>query len=131
MSQIIRDMRGIYRLKHYDFMGYTFRNINELSFHHIKKKCDGGEKIIENGALLNEKTSHPYLHIIEDRDTDIYNYINKILKEITMQYAHPTKEQLIAIRRMLIRFEAEHCMELNAKDKPLIKTLYVERRIDL
>ena len=131
MSQLIKEMKDIYRIRHYDFMGYTFRNINDLSFHHIIKKCDGGPKTFENGALLVKDTSHPYLHIVEERDYDMYIQINKILKDINNQLKPPTREQLIEIRRILLAFEEIHLGELNAEGKPLIKQKYIDRRIEL
>lgn len=37
MREITKEMIKLYGIKKldYDFMGYTFRNINELSFHHL------------------------------------------------------------------------------------------------
>lgn len=131
MSQIVKDMRSIYRLKHYDFMGYTFRNVNQLSYHHIHKACDGGEKSYDNGAILRQDTSHQYIHIIEDRDFDMFVYINRILKEINEQQAHPTKAQLLAIRNVLLQFEREHSSDRNSKGKLLIKERFIKERIDL
>lgn len=131
VSQIISDMREIYRIKHYDFMGYTFRTVNDLSYHHIIKKSDGGPKTIENGALLVKDTSHPYLHIIEDREFEIYNYINNILLEINRQQKPPTKEQLLAIREALYEFEAKHKQDISSSGKLLIRRHYIDRRIEL
>lgn len=131
MSQIIKEMSTIYRTRHYDFMGYTFRTINDLSYHHIIKRVDGGPKIIENGALLVRDTSHQYLHIIEEREYDMYVYINEILKIINNQQRPPTKEQLIKIREVLLEFEAYHLKDKNSDGKQLIKQRYLTRRIDL
>lgn len=131
VSQIIKDMRAVYRIKHYDFMGYTFRTVNDLSYHHIIKKSDGGPKTFDNGALLVKDTSHPYLHIIEDREYKLYTYINYILKEINNQQRPPTKEQLIAIREILLEFERKHERDTNSDGKLLIKQKYIDRRIDL
>ena len=131
VSQIVKDMRTIYRIKHYDFMGYTFRTVDDLSYHHIIKQCDGGPKTIDNGALLTKDTAHPYLHIIEDRDLDMYVYINKILKQINSQHSQPTMSQLRAIREVLLEFEREHCADRNSNGKLLIKQKYIDRRIIL
>ena len=37
MREITKEMIKLYDIKKlgYDFMGYTFRNVNELSFHHL------------------------------------------------------------------------------------------------
>ena len=44
MKEVTREMIKMYNIKKlkYDFMGYTFNNINELSFHHLivpKRDC--------------------------------------------------------------------------------------------
>ena len=46
MREITKLMINEYNLKRlgYDFMGYTFKNINELSFHHLvipRRLCNG------------------------------------------------------------------------------------------
>ena len=131
MSQIIKDMRSIYRIRHYDFMGYTIDSIKDISYHHIQKASEGGPKTLENGALLAKDTAHPYLHIIEDRDFDMYVYINKILKEINTQQSHPTKEQLLAIRSVLLQFEKEHENDVTSGGKHLIRKSFIKERINL
>lgn len=131
VSQLIKDMRTIYRIRHHDFMGYTFSTIDDLTYHHIIKRCDGGKKSIDNGALLVGDTAHPYLHVIEDRDYDMYVYINKILKTINSQHSTPTKAQLLAIRQVLLQFEKEHSNDRNCNGKLLIKPYYIDRRVKL
>lgn len=131
MSQIVKEMRDIYRLKHYDFMGYTFKTVNDLSYHHIVKRIDGGPRTFDNGALLVADTAHQYLHIIESREYEMYEYINSILKEINTQRKSPTKEQLIEIRNVLLYFEKEHCKDVNTDGRLLIKQRYIDRRIKL
>lgn len=130
-TQLKKDMRSIYQLKGFDFMGYTYRTIDDLSYHHIIKACDGGERTLENGALLNKDTSHPYLHVIECRDLDTYIAINNVLKDINNQYSRPTKEQLIVIRYYLQLFERKYRRAENSKGLKLIRPQYIEGRIDL
>ena len=73
-------------------------------------------------------TSHEYLHIIEYKDLDMYLYINNILKQINDQQARPTKQQLLAIRDVLLQFEREHDTETNSKGRLLIKQRYIKNR---
>ena len=50
-------------------------------FHHIIKAEHFGERVVSNGALLMPIASvHQYLHIIEYKDIETYNAINKIFK---------------------------------------------------
>lgn len=125
MSDILKVMLKIWDMNTMDWMG--FDNDDKYSFHHIVKKCDHGETIISNGAVLHQNSSHPYLHTIEYYDLDKYIFINKILKEINEQKYMPTKEQLEQIRMVLLEFQREYEGKTSSRDKPIIKKEY---RID-
>ena len=67
MKEITKEMLKIYKpYSNLDWMNYRLVK-KDLTFHHIKKREDGGEQIIENGALLMP-IAHQYLHIIEYKD---------------------------------------------------------------
>ena len=81
MREITREMIKEYRLMKlgYDFMGYDITNKSNLSFHHLiipHRNCKAmglGEGYLEwNGAILNQNTSHDYLHLIEAKDYDMF-----------------------------------------------------------
>lgn len=131
MREITREMIRIYKPKGIDWMGYALQRNDQLSYHHIIKREHGGPLTLDNGALLRQDTSHEYLHIIEYKDLDMYIYINKVLKQINTQGYRPTKEELLAIRSVLLQFEREHCSDVNSKGKSLIKRKYIEGRRDL
>lgn len=50
-----------------------------LNFHHIIKKCEGGDETIENGAILN-RSVHDFVHDFESSDKDMFYEINLALK---------------------------------------------------
>lgn len=126
MKDITREMIIIYNLTTIDFMGYEF-NVNNVSYHHlILPRRKGGKKTIENGAILNRKTSHPYLHIIEGRDYDMFCAItNEMI--IEKMLGHLDIQSLKKIRDILIQFEQEHCSDTTSKGQPLIKEQYIKR----
>lgn len=128
MKTITRELIYLYRPRHIDWMGYELRSINDLTYHHIQKKSDGGHLTLDNGALLRGDTAHEYLHIIENKDLDMYVYINNLLKNVNTQGYAPTKRQLLAVRAILEQFEREHCSDKTSKGKPLIRTKYIEGR---
>lgn len=121
-----------------DFMGYKFKRVKNLTFHHLivsHQNCKllqipNEGYVMWNGVMLDRETSHDYLHIIEDRDEEIFCKITselideKIKREIT-------KENLIAIRNLLLQFEAEHANDTNSKGAPLIKRKFITGRIPL
>lgn len=124
MSDILRVMIKIWDMNTMDWLGYD--NDEKYSFHHIKKQCDGGEKIISNGALIHT-SSHSYIHTIEHYDLDRYIYINTILKAINEQKYMPNKEQLEQIKLALLGFQNEYEGKVSSRGKPIIKKEY---RID-
>ncbi len=112
-----------------DWMGYKLQRGEIFTYHHlIVPKRFGGQETIDNGAILCGKTAHPYLHVIEAKDYDMFQYITNLLININNQREMPSRQQLLAIDAILRQFEREHCGETTRKGKQLIKTEYVERR---
>lgn len=124
MSDILKVMIKIWNMNTMDWLGYD--NEEKYSFHHIKKKSEGGQKIISNGSVIHQ-SSHQYLHTIEHYDLDKYIYLNAILRQINDQKHMPTKEQLKQIRYVLKEFQNEYEGKNSSRDKPIIKKEY---RID-
>lgn len=126
MKAITREMLKIYKpYSDLDWMNYKLVK-KDLTFHHIKKKEDGGEQSIENGALLMP-VAHQYLHIIEYKDFDTYVSINKMFEIINKQLSEPLKEQREIIEYLLRQFEKDHKDDKNSKGKTLIRWQYKQR----
>lgn len=135
MKTITREMIKTYRIKKcgYDFMGYTYKNINDLSFHHliIPKRCCkeaglGEGYLIWNGAILNQNTSHDYLHLIEAKDFDMFLAITSEMIDENIK-GYLDIDNLRRIRDILECFEKEHCSDRGKKGKLLIKDDYLKR----
>lgn len=129
MRKITKLMINIWKMENIDWLGYVLEKDDYFSFHHIKKKQDGGKIKIDNGAILCGKSSHPYIHLIESRDIEMYVYLNNLLKNINSQRTMPNKQQLLAINSILKQFEREHCSDKNKYGELLIKEKYVRRLI--
>lgn len=71
--------------------------------------------------------SHQYLHLIECKDIETYNAINKIFEYINQQRYEPTSEQREILEFLLQKFEYEHRWDKNSKGKLLIKQKYKQR----
>ena len=139
MKQITHDMIEIFKINKlkYDFMGYTFKRTNELSFHHLvvpKRECKaqglGDGYLFWNGAILKQDTSHDYLHIIERIDRKRFEKITEILI-YENQMRKLDKESLIRIRELLLEFEERYKYEETKGSHRLIKSQYINNRIDL
>lgn len=136
MREITREMIKEYRLMKlgYDFMGYDITNKNNLSFHHLivpHRNCKAmglGEGYLEwNGTILNQNTSHDYLHLIEAKDYDMFLAITSELIDENVK-GHLDIDNLRRIHDILECFEKEHYNDRSKKGKVLIKQEYVRRR---
>ena len=114
-------------LKDRDFMGYRF-NKNNASYHHliIPKRLNGPETLT-NGAILNSKTSHPYLHIIENVDSDMFYFITSEMIDMNIK-GYLDLDNLRRIDDVLCQFEKEHYSDTTKKGKKLIKDIYISGR---
>lgn len=139
MRKVTKEMIKDYDLKKkgYDFMGYTFNTINELSFHHLivpkresRKKGIGEGYVKWNGALLNQDTSHPYLHTIERIDRELFLEITKEMIEENLK-GEISIENLKRIREMLLWFEAHYDDMYTSHGIKVIKPEYKEKRLVL
>ena len=128
MRNITREMLKIYiPYSNMDWLNYRIVR-NELTYHHIKKREDGGKMKINNGAILMP-LGHQFLHLIEYKDINTYIAINKMFTIINNQNYEPTLEQRQILEYLLSQFEIEHYNDKNSKGKPLIKEEYKKRVI--
>ena len=121
MDNVLKNMIKIWNMNTIDWLGYD--NLERYSFHHLTKKSDGGERIINNGAVLHQ-SSHSYLHTIEHYDLERYIYINNILKAINEQKEFSSIEQLKEMKQILLGFQNEYDGKLTSREKPIIKKEY-------
>ena len=136
MREITREMIKEYRLMKlgYDFMGYEIKNKQDLSFHHLivpRRNCKAlglGEGYLKwNGSILNQNTSHDYLHLIEAKDLDMFMAItSEMIDENAKGYLDIKNLQRIS--DVLSCFEREHCSDRGKKGRLLIKEDYIRKR---
>ena len=119
----------------YDFMGYEFANSKQLSFHHLiiaKKDCKnlgyGDGYFYWNGAILKQKTSHDYLHIIQRIDPQIFREITKEMIDENKK-GYLDRDNLLRIKYILEYFEREHCGDVNKHGYHVIREEYIRQRI--
>jgi len=119
MIKIYRPLSGL------DWMNYRLVR-KDVTAHHIVKKEDGGKLEQGNIALLMP-IAHQYLHLIECKDIETYNAINKVLKYVNEQGYEPTSEQRDIVEYLLKEFEKMHKNDKNSKGKTLIQWKYRQR----
>lgn len=133
MKEITKAMMHEFKINklRYDMMGYTFRNTNDLSYHHliIPKRLNGPETR-GNGAILVQSTAHDYLHTIERVDYDMFAAITSHLVDENI-LGRIDLESLRAIRDVLLCFERAYYDLQTKKGKRLIRHEYITNRVDL
>lgn len=83
-----------------DWMNYKIIKINDITFHHIIEKRNGGKKTIDNGAILIRQ-SHEYLNFLDNYYHKIYNELNNMFKCLNMTSKPPTNEYYNEINYIL------------------------------
>lgn len=135
MRKITKQMIEYYKIMKlgYDFMGYPTSKKNILSFHHlIVPRCNcktmnlGEGYLWWNGTILNQPTSHEYLHLIENKDPDMFYAITSEMIDENIK-GYLDRDNLLRIRDILERFEREHCSDRGKKGSLLIKDSYLMR----
>lgn len=136
MREITKQMIDDFNMKKlkYDFMGYEFKNTNQLSFHHLivpRRNCKAMHIPSEgyvywNGAILRQDTAHDYLHLIEAKDYERFLYLTSEMIDINIQRAI-LYEQLKNIHDCLCGFEREYSGKRTNKGHELIKEEYTRR----
>lgn len=113
-------------MKHIDFMGYEFSR-RSASYHHlIIPRRLGGKETLDNGAVLNGYTSHPYLHIIEMLDEEIFLRITSEMIDENIKRKIDIAN-LKRIRGLLLYFEKDNVHERSKKGKLLVKSEFLVR----
>ncbi len=135
MREITKEMIEYYKIMklQIDFMGYNVSKKNTLSFHHLivphrecKQKGLGEGYLWWNGSILNQSTSHDYLHLIEAKDYDMFLDITSEMIDQNFK-GYLDRENLLRIRDILERFEKGHCSDRGKKGNLLIKEQYLRR----
>ena len=136
MKPITREMIKMYGIKDFDFMGYSVKRKESLSFHHLivpRRYCKQqglGEGYYKwNGAILRQDTSHDYLHIIETIDYDVFCDLTSEMIDMNIK-GRLDIENLRYIKDILLSFEREHDHDRGKKGRLLVKREYTRNRFN-
>lgn len=111
----------------YDFMGYKLQKGDIYTAHHLIVPARFGGKLTrDNTAILCGQTSHPYLHLIECKDYDIFCYITSEMIDMNI-LGRLDPKNIRNIDEVLKSFEREHCSDRGKKGKILLKEEYTRR----
>jgi hypothetical protein len=129
IKEITKLMINEFKIKKlgYDFMGYQLQKRDIYTFHHlIVPNREGGKCERWNGSILCGKSSHPYLHLIEAKDYDMFCYLTSEMIDMNIK-GYLDIQNLRNINNLLKQFEREHCSDRTRKGKILLKEEYLRR----
>ena len=111
----------------YDFLGYSLQKKDIYTYHHlIIPARKGGQYTEWNGAVLCGKTSHPYLHTIEQYDELMFYAITSEMIDMKHK-GFLDFYNLNNINEMLLDFEDRFDGEETKKGHLIIKPEYKRR----
>lgn len=139
MREITRLMINEFKIMDlgYDFMGYKLVNESDVSFHHYliaRRDCKrlglGEGYTYQNGVILNAKTSHPELHLVESKEEKLFYYITSEFLDMKNK-GYLDIENLKRVQEILLEFEHKYRNATDSKGKELIKRKYIEGKVKL
>lgn len=131
MKEVTKLLIDEFKIKQlgYDFMGYSLQQNDIYTFHHLIIPARKNGPIARwNGAILCGKTAHPYLHIIEGRDYDMFCYITSEMIDMNIK-GYLDIDNLKRINDVLTLFEKEYSGARTRKGKILIKEEFTKRML--
>lgn len=138
MKNITLTMINEYGLKKHkcDFMGYKLEKGDTYSFHHLiipksickELKISNNGICKDNGAILCSNTSHPYLHIIENYEYEMFLAITSEMIDMNIKGQLDIRN-LVNIHTILEEFEAKYRGEKSKKGHLIVLPKFEKRLI--
>ena len=100
MKRALKILVDIFEPNGYDWMNFSLSKSNPYTFHHIVEKSRGGEKSVDNGAILT-KNAHTFLNKLEKVCPDAYNDLQVVFAKINGTKQPVTQEIVDEIDEIL------------------------------
>ena len=116
MKRALKILVDIFQPNGTDWMNFTLTKSNPYTYHHIVEKSKGGEKSVDNGAILTRK-AHTLLHTLEKVCPDAYNDLQQVFAKINGT-RQPVTEEIIneideILKKVLITHEYEYKVDVD------------------
>ena len=127
LKPVTKEMIKKWDMKCVDWMGYKKEKKDIFTFHHlIVPARNNGPYEMWNGAILCGGTAHPYLHVVENIDYEMFCYITSLLIDMNV-LGRLDLELIKDIDETLKSFERQHQGERYKSKKRIIKPEYTIR----
>ena len=100
MKRVLRIMIDIFQPEGVDWMNFALAKNNPYNFHHIVERRNGGEKSIDNGAILTRK-AHTFLHMLENICPEAYQDLQEVFIRINGTKRPVTQDIVNEVDRIL------------------------------
>lgn len=133
MKEVTKLMINEFKIQElgYDFMGYRLQKGDIYTFHHLLvPNRQNGPYERWNGSILCGRTSHPYLHVIEAKEYEIFCYLTSEMVDMNIK-GYLDIENLRRINELLREFESHYKGRTTKKGRLLIKESYIKDRVIL
>ena len=128
MKRVLRIMVDIFQPEGIDWMNFAISRENPYTYHHIIERSKGGDKSIDNGAILTRK-AHTLLHVLEKVCPDAYNDLQNIFLRINDSKKPVLDEYIREIDEILYKVLISHEYEfVDNMDLSNYNGLYYEGR---
>ena len=95
-------MGYIYNPSGFDWMNFKLTDKNPYTFHHIVEKRNGGDKSIENGAILTNY-AHQLLNVFDYFCPEAYNDLQNVFTRINTSGEPPTNDIVKEVDQILYK----------------------------
>ena len=107
MKRVLRIMVDIFQPDGIDWMNFCLAKGNPFTYHHIVEKSNGGDKSLDNGAILT-KHAHTLLNMLEKFCPDAYNDLQQVFAKINSSKKPPAEELIREIDEILYKVLISH-----------------------
>ena len=107
MKRVLRIMVDIFQPEGIDWMNFALSRDNTYTYHHIVERSKGGDKSIDNGAILTRR-AHTLLHALEKACPDAYNDLQNVFLKINDSKKPVLDEYIREIDEILYKVLISH-----------------------
>ena len=102
MKGVLRIMVDIYQPGEVDWMNFCLAKGNPFTYHHIVESCNGGDKSLDNGAILT-RHAHHLLNIFLMFCPGAYNALQEVFNRINKSRRPPAEEIIREVDEILYK----------------------------